>query len=513
MGGRSRNQGGKGGRQHTPSYLQNKEVTDLFPLQKTTAVWIPAVPLWEREYCKQSVGLSWNGFCEVKEHIIYFPEVEKWNDSAAEEAFHLAKRRYLAKTSGIPCGIPEYDPDAYIDVIEWDSPDLGDIDWPEGLGTDSGNEENCANGNQEIGKLPDLHQEMAASEKEMYVKERSQWKERPFGYGHIYFPEIHEARTVICKVVDLYTAEPPITDHWKIDLWSKSFRRTSEKNSNSPSVYINNENIFGRNAMQTGWSENEMEVKNSPNDHVIEQKNGTVENRTRRCSEASSKKHPTASLVVCDNSQKKNWEKTMKTGSNENEMEVKCYSKAHVMEQKTKTLVYTTQNEFEVSGWGAGFEHEKENEWMGNMPQNFPHHENKVEASKGLTSAASVNFGDCRYQNGNGCDLVGTIHKNKGYLVSNYGLGHCRYHNQSIAQKPWKPFSQVALKKLNVPARRNERFQANKKINGENPAFNPNHYIDLNPASPFSQGYLKECHPALSSHSFQKNIKYDRSGI
>ncbi|GLJ40677.1 hypothetical protein SUGI_0839910 [Cryptomeria japonica] len=188
---------------------------------KTTAMWIPVVPSWEKEFCKHSVSLPWKEFCEVKKYTNLFPEIENWNDSAAEEAFHLAKSRYFAQINGTPCDIPEVDPNVYIDVVDWDSVDFGDVDRLEGYGSDLENEENCDTGME---NLPNLYQDITTSEKERYEENKSQWKERPFGYGHIYIPKIEETRTVMCKVVDLYTAEPQLLYHWKVDLWSESFR-------------------------------------------------------------------------------------------------------------------------------------------------------------------------------------------------------------------------------------------------------------------------------------------------
>ncbi|XP_062018522.1 uncharacterized protein LOC133734973 [Rosa rugosa] len=45
----------------------------------------------------------------------------QWNDSAAEEAFNCAEKRFLDKIDGLPCNIPLPDPDAYIHKIDWSS--------------------------------------------------------------------------------------------------------------------------------------------------------------------------------------------------------------------------------------------------------------------------------------------------------------------------------------------------------------------------------------------------------
>lgn len=53
--------------------------------------------------------------------------MSEWNDSAAEEAFQNAKKRYWAKINSLPCDISLPDPDTYTDQIDWNpsiDPDL-----------------------------------------------------------------------------------------------------------------------------------------------------------------------------------------------------------------------------------------------------------------------------------------------------------------------------------------------------------------------------------------------------
>lgn len=45
--------------------------------------------------------------------------VLNWNDSAAEEAFQNAKRRYWANINSLPCDISLPDSDTYVDQIDW----------------------------------------------------------------------------------------------------------------------------------------------------------------------------------------------------------------------------------------------------------------------------------------------------------------------------------------------------------------------------------------------------------
>lgn len=50
-----------------------------------------------------------------------YENVVKWDDSAGQEAFNVAKRRYWAKISGFPPQNPPPNPDLYIDKVDWDS--------------------------------------------------------------------------------------------------------------------------------------------------------------------------------------------------------------------------------------------------------------------------------------------------------------------------------------------------------------------------------------------------------
>lgn len=45
--------------------------------------------------------------------------VLKWNDSAGEESFHDAKRRFWSEINGLPCAASPPDPDMYNDEIDW----------------------------------------------------------------------------------------------------------------------------------------------------------------------------------------------------------------------------------------------------------------------------------------------------------------------------------------------------------------------------------------------------------
>lgn len=47
--------------------------------------------------------------------------VVQWNDSAGEEAFSNAKKRFYAEINGLPCDISLPDPNKYIDQVDWNS--------------------------------------------------------------------------------------------------------------------------------------------------------------------------------------------------------------------------------------------------------------------------------------------------------------------------------------------------------------------------------------------------------
>lgn len=105
--GSSRHQGGQGTRS-----LARKP-----PL----GCWQPAVPTWEKEFCKSVGSVTWRRLLDAKKYLHIHDKVVKWNDSAVEEAFHNAKERYWAEINGLPCCISLPDPDIHIDIVDWES--------------------------------------------------------------------------------------------------------------------------------------------------------------------------------------------------------------------------------------------------------------------------------------------------------------------------------------------------------------------------------------------------------
>ncbi|XP_062202586.1 uncharacterized protein LOC133904945 [Phragmites australis] len=77
-----------------------------------------SVPLWEREFCSYVGDISWKRFCENKQYVEVYNNLEQWDDSAAFENFQNAKVRFWANYHGLPSDIPLPDPDMYIDKVD-----------------------------------------------------------------------------------------------------------------------------------------------------------------------------------------------------------------------------------------------------------------------------------------------------------------------------------------------------------------------------------------------------------
>ncbi|XP_016478891.1 uncharacterized protein LOC107800253 [Nicotiana tabacum] len=79
-----------------------------------------SAPSWEIDFCR-AAGIPWRKVVSAKKYIYCYDNVVKWDDSAGQEAFNDAKRRYWAVISGLPPQSPPPDPDMYIDKVDWDS--------------------------------------------------------------------------------------------------------------------------------------------------------------------------------------------------------------------------------------------------------------------------------------------------------------------------------------------------------------------------------------------------------
>ncbi|KAL0541674.1 hypothetical protein IC582_021729 [Cucumis melo] len=95
--------------------------------------WRDGIPLWEKKFCKEIGCVPWGKIIDSKNFIYCHTNVANWDDSACEEAFHNAKRRYWAEINGHQSDIYLPDPDKYIEQIDW-SPDMDskmieELDW------------------------------------------------------------------------------------------------------------------------------------------------------------------------------------------------------------------------------------------------------------------------------------------------------------------------------------------------------------------------------------------------
>ncbi|CAL5098382.1 unnamed protein product [Urochloa decumbens] len=77
-----------------------------------------SVPLWEREFCSYVGNISWQRFCENKQYVSVYNNLEQWDDSGAFENFQNAKARFWSNYHGQPSSIPLPGPDMYIDKVD-----------------------------------------------------------------------------------------------------------------------------------------------------------------------------------------------------------------------------------------------------------------------------------------------------------------------------------------------------------------------------------------------------------
>lgn len=77
------------------------------------------IPLWEKKYCTKIGSVPWQKIVDSKKSMYCHSNVHNWNDSAAEEAFQNAKKRYWARINNLPCDISLPDPDSFIEQIDW----------------------------------------------------------------------------------------------------------------------------------------------------------------------------------------------------------------------------------------------------------------------------------------------------------------------------------------------------------------------------------------------------------
>nr|XP_017250527.1 PREDICTED: uncharacterized protein LOC108221138 [Daucus carota subsp. sativus] len=79
-------------------------------------VWRPCIPSWEREFTLKLGNIKWADFVEKKKAISIYINIWHWKDSACQEAFQVAKRRFHDEYYGYESDISL--PDPGIDVEE-----------------------------------------------------------------------------------------------------------------------------------------------------------------------------------------------------------------------------------------------------------------------------------------------------------------------------------------------------------------------------------------------------------
>ncbi|GAA0168658.1 hypothetical protein LIER_23326 [Lithospermum erythrorhizon] len=102
------------------SYGQEGSLRRSYNRKPPRGSWKPTVPAWEKTFCKAVGCLDWEAFLDMKKFVYLYENILKWNDSAAEEAFYSAKKRFWEELNGIPCDVEVPDPDLYIDEVDWD---------------------------------------------------------------------------------------------------------------------------------------------------------------------------------------------------------------------------------------------------------------------------------------------------------------------------------------------------------------------------------------------------------
>ncbi|KAG6677055.1 hypothetical protein I3843_14G007200 [Carya illinoinensis] len=81
--------------------------------------WKDGVPLWEKKFCTLVGSIPWGKIVDTKNFMYCHNNVVSWDDSAGEEAFQNAKKRFWSKINCLRCDISLPDPDIYIDEIDW----------------------------------------------------------------------------------------------------------------------------------------------------------------------------------------------------------------------------------------------------------------------------------------------------------------------------------------------------------------------------------------------------------
>ncbi|KAJ6408301.1 hypothetical protein OIU84_011586 [Salix udensis] len=112
-------------RRHRGEFYQHQQVQGMTRSRSRKppphGSWQPTVPSWEKRFCYSAGSIPWKKLLETKKLMYLYENVVQWNDSAGEEAFHNAKKRFWAHINGLPCNLSLPGPDIYIDEIDWNS--------------------------------------------------------------------------------------------------------------------------------------------------------------------------------------------------------------------------------------------------------------------------------------------------------------------------------------------------------------------------------------------------------
>ncbi|KAK1372852.1 hypothetical protein POM88_029045 [Heracleum sosnowskyi] len=96
-------------------------------------IWRPCIPSWEKEFTSKIGNIKWEDFVEARKQISTHKKIMDWKDSACEEAFTVAKKRFWDNYNGYESEVSLPDPDVHIDKdIDWNSepPENGEDEDP-----------------------------------------------------------------------------------------------------------------------------------------------------------------------------------------------------------------------------------------------------------------------------------------------------------------------------------------------------------------------------------------------
>lgn len=146
---------GRGGKRKSQPPLPPAPRWKMATRKESRAVWRPAVPSWEKEFClKATTGLfpTWDKFVEAKKYVHLYDNIMRWDDTEARESFNRSKTLFYAKKFNVISILESLtlpDPDLYIDKIhDWDDSRLDDSELMKELGSAIDEEEEIEKSNR-----------------------------------------------------------------------------------------------------------------------------------------------------------------------------------------------------------------------------------------------------------------------------------------------------------------------------------------------------------------------------